>query len=118
MKYDEIRMMPTVQAGTHESVTRSFHILAKVKELLALNTEPKIVLELINMMEEDIEAPIRKMIIGPELSAGQRVRHMQYPMDEGTVDVTLVNGFSNLYHVTWDTGSHGNYWRAYLERIK
>jgi len=35
----------------HESVTRSYHIVEKVKELLVLSTPPEVILELIELMQ-------------------------------------------------------------------
>ena len=38
-------------AGWHESLLRSYHILAKVKEWLSLGAPPSVVLELIEELE-------------------------------------------------------------------
>lgn len=56
MTYDEIRETPTtymdVERGIcHESLLRAFEILLKVKWLLNEGTTPRVVLELIDMME-------------------------------------------------------------------
>lgn len=57
MKYAEIMKMPTTINGAskkgecHESLLRSYHILEKAKILLANQTAPHLVLELILMME-------------------------------------------------------------------
>jgi hypothetical protein len=37
--------------GAHESLMRSFHILARVKDLLALKTPAEVILEMIEIME-------------------------------------------------------------------
>lgn len=61
MTYDQIRRMPTSVDRNHESLTRAYHILGKVKDLLREDTAGYVIQELINMMETDIpaEAPVR-----------------------------------------------------------
>lgn len=39
--------------GFHESLTKSYHILEKVKELLDLKTDQSVILELIYLMESN-----------------------------------------------------------------
>jgi hypothetical protein len=64
VSYDEIRQMPTTikaeqwrtgdlrtASGVHESALRAYHIVAKVKWLLELKTDPQVVLELLRVME-------------------------------------------------------------------
>ena len=58
MTISEIRAMPTKVCGADlgsdwlsESALRAYHILEKVKELLAKKTAPDVVLELIAEME-------------------------------------------------------------------
>ncbi len=38
--------------GYHESLFRSYHILAKTKDLLKRNVDPELILELISVMED------------------------------------------------------------------
>ena len=55
MRIITINRMRTTYTGTgavHESIFRSFHILEKVKILLERGTPTKVVLELIDEMEE------------------------------------------------------------------
>lgn len=61
MRFDEIAKMPTSLereyvrdspcAGWHESLLRSYHILAKVKWLLEKRTDTEVITELIALME-------------------------------------------------------------------
>lgn len=54
MTYTKIQLMPTTSEDSgkiHESIFRSYHILQKVKSLLALGTAPEVVAELIELME-------------------------------------------------------------------
>lgn len=56
MKVDEIRSRPTTYqrsdgSNCHESLLRAFHIVDKVRELLEQDTPPKVVLEMIELME-------------------------------------------------------------------
>jgi len=46
--------------GVHESVLRSYQILEKVKWLLQLQTSPRVIAELIDFMEAQIESPQHK----------------------------------------------------------
>lgn len=69
-----IQRMPTVAgfAGCDESMLRSYSILEKVKKLLHLKTDQKLILELIALMEEpDYDAkgePIYKEITNETLA--------------------------------------------------
>jgi len=66
MSYDEIRRMPTcvdremmqgtIGGGIHESCLQGYQILQKVKALLAAETSPTVIAELIEMMETPIES--------------------------------------------------------------
>ncbi len=51
----EIRKYPTVFENVHESIYRSYQILAKAKELLKKGVPGDVVLELINEMDEKEE---------------------------------------------------------------
>src|SRR5579859_4020069 len=58
MTYDEIAKLPTVidkipdgSRGVHESCTRAYQILTKVKWLLEKRTHPDVITELISLME-------------------------------------------------------------------
>lgn len=64
MNIREVSMMPTSIernmlkdtldegcSGIHESTTRAFHIVRKVRELLEQNVPPKVVLEIMDLME-------------------------------------------------------------------
>ena len=66
-KFDLIRSMPTTisskdlvnyagtTSGIHESILKSWNILCEVKIMLAKNTAPELILELITHMEETPE---------------------------------------------------------------
>jgi hypothetical protein len=55
-----ITEIPQCATGVHESCLRSYHILIKAKELLALGTPPGVVLDLI----EEMEAPVADQKMG------------------------------------------------------
>jgi hypothetical protein len=46
-----IKDIPSACQGVHESMTRGYQILEKVKYLLELETNPKVIRELISFME-------------------------------------------------------------------
>jgi hypothetical protein len=41
--------------GVHESLMRSYHIVHKVKELLEAETPPKVVLEIMDLMQRNLQ---------------------------------------------------------------
>ena len=67
LSYEDIADMPSVLdvygSRWHESVFRSYQILAKVKWLLEQGTQPQVVRELIVMMEKGKE----KEVIGEKV---------------------------------------------------
>jgi len=50
-KEDIDKMAQSTCKGAHESMTRAYHIVEKVKELLAVNTPPIVIAEMIEIME-------------------------------------------------------------------
>lgn len=48
---EQIRNMPTVIDGNHESLYRAYHVLDKVKEWLRLRTNQDVILELVEHLE-------------------------------------------------------------------
>lgn len=53
MNISTIRKMPTVTDKSHESVTRAYHILEKVKDYLKRGVPVDVLLELIEEMESN-----------------------------------------------------------------